>query len=139
MEFLFSAGEDLWPSAMPWMNHTSGVWRFTLEGKTIMITGDAEKSICNQMVGVFGDYLKSDILQVNHHGANGATLPFYRKIAPIMCFWACQQYHLDYDNRQTGTSTSYLFNRYLRQKDDIIGHYSNTETHTVRLPSLEEE
>ena len=139
VEFLFTAGEDLWPSAMPWMNHTSGVWRFTLEGKTIMITGDAEKSICNQMVGVFGDYLKSDILQVNHHGANGATLPFYRKIAPIMCFWACQQYHLDYDNRQTGTSTSYLFNRYLRQKDDIIGHYSNTETHTVRLPPLEEE
>ena len=139
LEFLFAAGEDYWPNAMPWMNHTSGVWRFTLEGKTIMITGDAEKGICNQMVGVFGDYLKSDILQVNHHGANGATLSFYRKIQPIMCFWPCQQYHLDYDNRQTGVNSNYLFNRYLRQKDDIIGHYSNTETHTIRLPSLEEE
>lgn len=139
LEFLFTAGEDFWPKLMPWMNHTSGVWRFTLEGKTIMITGDAEKGICDQMVAVFGDYLKSDILQVNHHGANGATLPFYRKIEPILCFWGCQQYHLEYDNRQTGVNSSYLFNRYLRQKDDIIGHYSNTETHTIHLPSLEEE
>ena len=139
VEFLCAAGEDLWPTQMPWMNHTSGVWRFTIDGKTIMIPGDAEKQICNQMVAVFGDYLKSDILQLNHHGANGATLSFYRKIQPIMCFWCCQQYHLDYDNRQTGRSTSYLFNRYLWQKDDIIGHYSNSETHTIRIRTLEEE
>ena len=139
VEFLFAAGEDNWPKTMYWMNHTSGVWRFTIDGKTIMITGDAETSICNQMVGVFGDYLKSDILQVNHHGANGANLPFYRKIAPIMTFWGCQQYHLDYDNRQRGVNSNYLFNRYLWQKDDIIGYYSNTETHTIRIRTLEEE
>ena len=139
VEFLFAAGEDSWPKTMYWMNHTSGVWRFTIDGRTIMITGDAETSICNQMVGVFGDYLKSEILQVNHHGANGATLSFYRKIAPIMTFWGCQQYHLDHDNRQRGVSSSYLFNRYLWQKDDIIGYYSNTETHTVRIRTLEEE
>ena len=138
IEFLFAASEDFWPNKMPWMNHTSGVWRFTIEGKTIMITGDAEKGICNQMVGVFGPYLKSDILQVNHHGANGATLPFYRRIDPTVCFWACQQYHLDYDNRQTGVATNYEFNKFLRTSEKVIGHYSNTETHTVLLPSLEE-
>lgn len=139
IEFLMTAGEDFWPNKMPWMNHTSGVWRFTIEGKTIMITGDAEKGICNQMVGIFGPYLKSDILQVNHHGANGATLPFYRRIDPVLCFWGCQQYHLDYDNRQTGVKVGYEFNKFLRTSDKVIAHFSNTETHTVLLPSLEIE
>lgn len=139
IEFLMTAGEDFWPNKMPWMNHTSGVWRFTIDGKTILITGDAEKGICNQMVGIFGPYLKSDILQVNHHGANGATLPFYRRIDPTICFWACQQYHLDYDNRQTGVKSGYEFNKFLRTSDKVLYHFSNTETHTVLLPSLEVE
>lgn len=138
LEFLF-APEDYWPNKMPWMNHTSGVWRFTIDGKTVLITGDAEKGLCNQMSGVYGDYLKSDVLQVNHHGANGATLGFYKLIEPTVCFWACQQYHLDYDNRQLGYKTGYEYNRYLRTKEDVIGHFSNSETHTVLLPSLEVE
>lgn len=136
-EFLMTAGEDMWPGVMPWMNHTSGVWRFHIQGKKVMVPGDAETGICDKLVAVFGDYLQSDVLQTNHHGANGATLPFYEHIDPTVCLWPCQQYHLDYDRRQTGTSDHYLFNRFLRNSPKVIAHLSNSETHTVLLPSLE--
>ena len=138
VEFLFTP-EDFYPNPMPWMNHTCGTWRFTLEGTRIMIPGDAEVGLCGQMVAVFGDYLKSDVLQTNHHGSNGATLEFYRHIDPTVCFWTCQQYHLDHDSRHLGLHPKYDFNAFLRNSEKVIAHYSNSETHTVLLPSLEEK
>jgi len=138
IEFLFTAGEDYWPNVMPWMNHTSGAWRMTIAGRTIMITGDCEAGLNNQMVTTFGDYLQSDILQLNHHGCNCATLGFYQKVDPTVCFWTCQQYHFDHDTRHMGIRPGYEFNAFLRNSPKVKAHYTNTETHTVLLPSLEE-
>ena len=135
IEFLFTP-EDYWPNTMPWMNHTSCAWRIISEGKSIMITGDCEIGLNNQMVKVFGDYLKSDILQLNHHGSNGATLAFYKKIQPTVAFWASQQYHFDYDRRFMGLVSGYEFNKYIRET--VSANYTNTETHTILLPSMEE-
>ena len=136
IEFLLTP-EDYWPNPMPWMNHTSGVWRFTIEGKTILIPGDAEAGPNNQMVKLYGDYLKSDIFQPNHHGCNCGTLDFYQKVSPSVCFWACQQYHLDHDNRHRGIRPGYEFNAFLLKTAKL--HFSNTETHTVLIPTLEEK
>lgn len=136
VEFLFSP-EDYWPNPMPWMNHTSGMWRITIDGRTILIPGDAEAGLNNQLVKVFGDYLKSDIFQPNHHGCNCGTLELYEKVRPSVCFWACQQHHLDYDNRHRGIRPGYEFNAFLRQTAKL--HFSNNETHTVLIPTLEEK
>jgi hypothetical protein len=136
VEFLFSP-EDYWPNPMPWMNHTSGMWRITIDGKTILIPGDAEAGLNNQLVKVFGDYLKSDIFQPNHHGCNCGTLELYEIVRPSVCFWACQQHHLDYDNRHRGIRPGYEFNAFLRQTAKL--HFSNNETHTVLIPTLEEK
>ena len=136
IEFLFTA-EDYWPNAMTWMNHTSGAWRITSEGKTIMITGDCETGLNEQMVRVFGDYLKSDILQLNHHGSNGATLNFYKKVQPTVAFWACTDTHFEYDMKRLGTATGFEFNEYIR--NTALYHYSGSYTHTILLPTLEEK
>ena len=136
IEFLMTP-EDYWPNAMPWMNHTSGVWRITSEGKTIMITGDAEQGLNNQMVTVFGDYLKSDILQLNHHGGNGATIGFYRKVQPSVAIWACMDFQFEFDRRRLGLVSGYEFNKYIR--DTVKDHYSGSYTHTILLPSMEEK
>ena len=139
IEFLFTAGEDYWPNAMPWMNHTSGAWRITIAGATIVIPGDCERGLNDQMVTTFGDHLQSDILQLNHHGCNGATLGFYQAIDPTVCFWTSQQYHFDYDRRHRGIQPGYEFNAFLRNSPKVKANYTNTETHTVLLPSLEEK
>lgn len=136
IEFLFTP-EDYWPNAMPWMNQTSGAWRITSEGKTIMITGDCETGLNNQMVTVFGNYLKSDILQLNHHGSNGATLAFYQKVQPTVAIWACMDIQFEKDLKRLGVTSGYEFNKYIR--NTVKTHYSGSNTHTILLPSLEEK
>ena len=136
IEFLF-APEDYWPNAMPWMNQTSGAWRITSEGKSILITGDCETGLNNQMVAVFGNYLKSDILQLNHHGSNGATMAFYKKVQPTVAFWACMDIQFESDSKRLGTASGYEFNKYIRET--ALYHYAGSNTHTILLPSLEEK
>ncbi len=137
IEFLFTH-EDQWPNAMSSMNHTSGVWRFTVEESTVLITGDAEKELCNQMVACYGEILKSDALQCNHHGSNGATLGFYQCVDPTVCFWGCHPDYFNYDLRHLGIKSGYDFNGFLRQSPKVKAHYTQDKTHTILLPSLEE-
>jgi hypothetical protein len=136
IEFLFTP-EDYWPNSMPWMNHTSGAWQIKAEGKTIMITGDCETGLNDQMVRVFGSHLKSDILQLNHHGSNGGSLSLYKIIAPDVAIWACEDNRYLYDHQRLGTKAGFEFNKYIRET--VPDHYSGSSTHTILLPSLEEE
>ena len=136
IEFLFTA-EDNWPNKMPWMNDTCAVWRITSEGKSIMILGDAGGGRLNQMVGCFGDYLKSDILQLSHHGSNGGTLPFYRAVEPTVALWACEDMRFLYDRQRLGTKPGFEYNLYIRET--VKYHYAGSYTHTILLPSLQEE
>lgn len=119
IEILFTH-EDLFPTAMPWINHTSSAFRLTTPAKSVFFTGDCEKTLCNQMVSCYGSSLKSDILQVCHHGANGASVDFYRLIDPDICLWPCPEVMFNTDVRQLGTKPGYEFNAYLR--DDSVKH-----------------
>jgi len=131
IEFLFSH-EDYWPFKMYSCNHTSGIWRLTIAGKTIMVTGDCEADPNTSAANVFGDYLKSDVLQVVHHGSNGGTLGFYKRVSPSVCLWPCTDQHFQYDLRRTGELLGWGFNKYLRETADA--HYSGSTTTTLRLP-----
>ena len=138
IEFLFTPPEDFYPTAMPWCNHTCGCWRVTIEGKTVMITGDIEAGPNTKMSRMYKEYLQSDVLQVVHHGANGGTLAFYRYIQPEICFWPVKDDFFYYDMRRLGTASGFDFNKYLRS---IPGsrHYHGSITTTLLLPSLEEK
>lgn len=137
IEFLFTASEDYWPNLMTSCNRTSGSWRVTIEGKTVLITGDISEGLNSQMARVFGSYLKSDVLQVVHHGSNGATLGFYKQIQPEVCIWPCLEEYVKYDLRHTGKKSGWEFNKYLWDTAKV--HYAASKTTTLLLPSLEEE
>lgn len=132
--------EDFYPAVIPWGNHTSSVFRMTLGEKgdgnrwTTLFTGDAETSLCDFMVDVYGTWLKCDILQLNHHGYNGATLPFYKLIDPDICFWASDEWRFLNDKRCLGTQSGYEFNKWLR--DDSVkkrAHYHSSADTTILL------
>lgn len=56
-------------------NALSSVWKmsFTTSGKSMMIMGDATHNIINHLYNVYdGNVLKSDVLQVAHHGTLAA-------------------------------------------------------------------
>ena len=131
---IFFTHEDLFPLEYSWINHTSTAFRITSGGKTIMILGDCEKSLCQQMADTFGAYLKSDMLQLAHHGANGACMDLYQRIDPAICFWACSQVKFETDERMLGTKEGQEFNAYLRDNTiRVREHYHNSITTVIPI------
>lgn len=129
--------EDL--EELKWSNWniTSAAWRFTVDGKTILITGDTEVQPNTKMYQTFGNYLKSDVYQVPHHGANGGVLAMNKAVNPSVCFWSVSKEKFDNDNRMGGTSNpKFDYNQWLRRSPAVKAHYHQSETVTLELPTL---
>jgi len=50
------------------MEEFDGVFTITIEGQKIMVTGDSAEDEFRMAASKYGSYLKSDILQLSHHG-----------------------------------------------------------------------
>ncbi len=125
--------EDYYPNDFPYGNQTSSAFRVTLGSKTIMFLGDCEVELCEFMTEKYGSFLKSDILQVSHHGFNGATKGIYQAIAPDMCLWSVDEYRFNNDTRCLGTLSGYEFNKWLRDNVSSEYHYHNSVTTKISL------
>jgi beta-lactamase superfamily II metal-dependent hydrolase len=70
------------------INNSSTVWRIDAGGKRVMILGDLGKLGGEQLARtVPAAELKSDYVQMAHHGENGAEKPLYEIIDPDYCIW----------------------------------------------------
>ncbi len=58
---------------------------------TVMILGDCSHEPCRNLACTYGDYLKSDILQLAHHGLIGGDKKLYQLIDPEICFRATNE------------------------------------------------
>ncbi len=90
IEVLFTHN-DLNPQRIVTFNDTSSVMRFTFTptqdgekvdaGKTsFLFTGDAYMHSGRWMCAMYGDYLKSDMVTLAHHGGPGVEAAFYQKV-----------------------------------------------------------
>ena len=75
-------------------NDASLVVRLTVEGQTVLMTGDIMKLASDLMVRMYGSNLKSDIVQASHHGCydtpeSTASAEFYRLVDPRVSLWPC--------------------------------------------------
>lgn len=69
-------------------NDSSMVTRLTINGKTVLMTGDAAPPTWQVLIERYGDALKSDYLQVPHHGVQpGGTIAAYDLIDPDYLLW----------------------------------------------------
>ena len=64
---------DMEPAVLDEMNTTSLVFRVTARDNSIMVLGDASNRSLNYLCNIYGDYLKSDMVQIAHHGYNGVA------------------------------------------------------------------
>lgn len=85
IEMLFSY-EDLYPSSLEKgsvsdFNDTSLIFKINIGGQSMLITGDAYTKGANFVSKNFGSYVKSDILQLSHHGQND-LLELYKLVNP---------------------------------------------------------
>lgn len=70
-------------------NDTSIISRIVSQDGSAIMLADACGRSADWLVANIGDGLKSDIVQVAHHGVETGSIPLYDAIAAPMVFWPC--------------------------------------------------
>lgn len=113
--------EDLYPNKFKNFNDTSTVIRINVNGKSILFLGDTGDEMSKNLIHTYGEYLKSDIVQVAHHGFNGAKKKVYELIDAVTVLWPSADYCFD-DNLKR-RANKYLFKKSKTAREHIISGY----------------
>ena len=111
VEILYTI-EDHLPDELRNINDSSMAMRVTMGGKSFMILADTGYYSGPILHDMWGDYLKSDILQVAHHGQWPSVESIYHKIAAEVVIVPAKlsQYKYDInDQRWAGQTAAFLF------------------------------
>ena len=127
--------EDLYPKSVANngydFNSSSTLFSITIGGQKIMFLGDVSDTGASRLTSVYGDSLKSDFLQVTHHGLNsGSTIKtLYQKInAEYVLYPAPLSW---YEGNITAAANKYLSSDSLTVKQIFV---SGAQTVTLYLP-----
>lgn len=83
-EILFSKNEKY---VHNYSNDASLVFRVTGEKRNILFLGDIGPEAGEELLAMHGDSLRSDIVQMAHHGHVGVSKHVYEVIDPNVCIW----------------------------------------------------
>ena len=132
--------EDIYPRHPYTFNNTGLVQRFDIgEGENkqrMYILGDIEDVASGIMCDMYGDELKTDIMQVAHHGGGG-TVDLYRYFSPTVVVWPQNQASVD--NHLKSTSTGYyptINKSLMNQKNVVLLVVADNGHKTIPLPVL---
>jgi hypothetical protein len=97
--------EDIYPDILHKFNDSCMVTRFDIGGQRFTILGDIEDEASAIMVNMYDTAtLKTDILQVAHHGWGGTTR-LYNMFKPTVLMWPTDQNN--FAGQTAGTSSGY--------------------------------
>ena len=126
-------------------NLKNAVYRFFIGEQKILVTGDASKINVDEMCDRYGEYLKSDIMTVPHHGHNqdryrarNGTIELYTLVDPSIVMWPdgvnAQKNKMKW-NGVAGTQyeANYFLVYKLHVKEVIV---AGSTTRTVTLPYI---
>lgn len=68
-------------------NNTSTVFKININKKSMLFLGDIGEERSEKLLNNHDEELKSDYVQMAHHGQNGATFELYKKVEPHCCLW----------------------------------------------------
>ncbi len=104
------------------------MFRIEIEGQTFLFPADSYQDMTAVLVKNYGSYLKSDFVQVIHHGSNGGSVAFYKAVDPTVVLWPVGHY---YYSKFTGYSQNSYFFESATVKEIILA--GNTDR-TLELP-----
>ena len=85
-EILYTV-EDVMPSKLDYVNTSSLIVRFKIAGQTVLALADATHTVSTILQNTYGSYLKSDIVQLAHHGTYPGHASLYSKINASVLLW----------------------------------------------------
>ena len=124
--------ESMQPHSLSYYNNSSIVFQVETEGVKTMFLGDCGEDECRGLTSTYSsDTLKSDILQVAHHGINGCDSTLYDKIASSYAFIPIGADKVKVDNSKIDSILSKSINKYVKElsktpdrvfmaKDDVV-------------------
>ena len=81
------------------INNSSLVLRVSDGVKSVIFLGDLGVEGGEKLLnGPLADRLKSDYVQMAHHGQNGVSEAFYQRVAPAYCLWPTPEWLWENDN-----------------------------------------
>ena len=83
-EILFSKNEKY---VKNYSNEASLAFRVTGKERKVLFLGDMGPDAGEELLATHGDYLKSDVVQMAHHGHIGVNKEVYEAIDPSVCIW----------------------------------------------------
>ena len=69
------------------INDTSMVFRVNMDGQSILFLGDLAAKSGERLYADWGTKLKSDVVQMAHHGQQGVNENVYQMVDPSICLW----------------------------------------------------
>jgi beta-lactamase superfamily II metal-dependent hydrolase len=79
------------------VNNSCSIIRMEVEGQTVLFLGDAGVEQGKVLLEKHGEELRSDFVQMAHHGQNGVTKEVYEAIKPKACLWPTPLWLYDND------------------------------------------
>jgi len=100
-EVIHTQDDDM-PAVFDNNNNISIAIKMTYRGSSMLWIGDMCEIPSNSCVRMYGDFLRSDCLQVSHHGWNAATPEFYEAVRPSVLFWSNSEFGFKYADKKQG-------------------------------------
>lgn len=85
-ECLFSKSEKYTEN---YVNDSSMVFRVIGEKQSVLFLGDLGPAAGDELLKLHGEKLRSDVVQMAHHGHMCVRKNVYEAIAPNVCIWCC--------------------------------------------------
>lgn len=95
IDFLFSYHEGLNCNLI---NDSSLVFKLSTPDKSVMFLGDIGPEAGDTLYFESAHLLKSDMVQMAHHGALCCSMEVYAAIEPKVCFWCCDR--VDFEGKK---------------------------------------
>ena len=115
-------------------NQTSVVSRIKNDDGSMIFLGDCGEAVCNWLIPTYGEALKSDMVQVAHHGCETATTELYDNIAAATVFIPCN-YELLISDRGGAVKQHLVSAEYSKE---VIIHSYGTATRALSYKSQTE-
>ena len=110
-------------------NNSSIIFSVNIGGQRIMFLGDAQPITNDLTAGVFGSYLKSDFVQIAHHGGYGGTNKIYDAIDAQIALMTTD------DSRVNSFINKYKANYHLLYELNVIEWYNvHNRVYVFELP-----
>ena len=113
-------------------NESSVVYRVKNDNGSVIFLGDCYSKVSRFLIDTYGEALKTEMMQVSHHGVEQATVELYDIIAPSLAFWPCNESLL---NNERGTTTK----QYLLSNENIHEHIIHEYGNATRPLSYKAE